>query len=147
MQAFPHHYRIVSSGRADGDVQLSGDDVPTLSITAPPAFGGPGGHWSPETLLVASVSTCFVLSFRSVARASKLAWQHLSCDVEGVLERVDGRNRFTRFTVKPTLVLGDEADADKAQRCLRKAEQVCLITNSLSAEIELQPAIESAAHS
>jgi len=147
MQDLPHYYRVAATGQAEGEVILSADDVDPIPSAAPPEFGGPGGRWSPETLLVASVSTCFVLSFRSVARASKLAWQHLSCDVDGVLERVDGSNRFTRFTVKPTLVLGDAANADKAQRCLRKAEQVCLITNSLSADIELQPTIENPAHS
>lgn len=144
MQPFPHHYRVSSSGTAEGEVPTTGEDMPTISATAPPLFGGPTGHWSPETLLVASVSSCFILSFRSVARASKLAWRHLDCPVEGVLDRVEGKNRFTRFTMTPALTIGDAAQADLAKRCMAKAEEVCLITSSLTAEIDFRPAIEVA---
>ncbi len=142
MHAFPHHYRVCSSGSAEGGVETTGEQLPVIDTTAPPMFDGPPGHWSPETLLVASVSSCFVLSFRGVARASKLSWRHLECPVEGVLDRVEGKNRFTRFVLRPTLTLASDSDADKARRCMDKAEQICLITNSLSAEIDFEPTVQ-----
>jgi organic hydroperoxide reductase OsmC/OhrA len=36
-------------------------------------LGGPGGQWSPETLLVAAAAECFILTFRAVA-----AWRESS---------------------------------------------------------------------
>ena len=143
MEPFPHHYRVLSTGGADGEVLTSSGNLPTLAATAPPLFDGPPGHWSPETLFLAAVSACFVLSFRSVARASRLEWKQLSCSVEGVLERDQGKTRFTRLIVSPTLLLADAEDRDKAERCLSKAEHVCLITNSLNAETTLKPSIET----
>ena len=116
------------------------DSPGTASIeSAPPVeFGGPGGLWSPETLLVAAVADCFVLSFRAIARASKLEWQTLSCDVEGVLEQVERQTRFTRFNQRVRLEIPAGVNTDKARRLLEKAEHACLITNSLSAEVHLE---------
>lgn len=69
MQAFPHHYHVSVKSGPDGPVVAGGDDVPDLDIQPPAEFGGPGGEWSPETLLTAAVANCFVLSFRAIAQA------------------------------------------------------------------------------
>mgnify|MGYP003339189807 CR=1 FL=1 len=55
------------------------------------------------SLLCAAVADCFVLSFRAVARASKLDWTHLDCHVEGTLDRAEGTTRFTRYLTRATL--------------------------------------------
>jgi peroxiredoxin-like protein len=138
MQPYPHHYSVKASTNLAGHVLL--DSLGTASIeSAPPVeFGGPGGLWSPETLLVAAVADCFVLSFRAIARASKLEWQTLNCEVEGVLEQVERQTRFTRFNQRVTLQVPEGVDTDKARRLLEKAERACLITNSLSAEVHLE---------
>jgi organic hydroperoxide reductase OsmC/OhrA len=137
MQPYPHHYRVVAAAGAEGDVSISATGVPDL-VTAPPAgFGGPGDRWSPETLLVGAVSDCLILTFRAVARASKLEWTRLECEVEGVLDRSDGVTRFTEFRVRARLAVPDGTDPDKARRLLEKAEKGCLVTNSLRAESKL----------
>jgi len=108
-------------------------------VSAPPAlFGGPGDQWSPEHLLVASVADCFILTFRAVAKASKLDWDHLEAAAEGVLERVERVTRFTTITISATLTVPAATDVDKARRLLEKAEGACLITSSLSAEVHLE---------
>jgi organic hydroperoxide reductase OsmC/OhrA len=70
MQDFPHCYKIVASAGADGDLSIAGDGLDSISCAPPAEFGGPGNRWSPETLLVAAVGSCFVLSFRAIASAS-----------------------------------------------------------------------------
>lgn len=144
MHSLPHHYHVHVEGTADGAVQVSATQLPVLHTGAPPEFGGPAGFWSPETLLVAAVGDCFVLTFRSVARASKLAFERLQCDVEGVLDRDNDRNRFTRFIVKPHLVISNRDAERTARQCLDRAERACLITHSLNAEIELVANVEIA---
>ncbi len=145
MQEFPHHYRVSASGGPDGDVGLDTEGLPTLVSAAPVEFGGPGGRWSPESLLVAAVADCFVLSFRAIARASRLPWVSLQCSVEGTLERVDGVTKFTAFAIHATLRTPAEVDQAKAQRLLEKAETSCLITNSLTATTHLTTVVENAA--
>jgi len=144
MQDLPHHYTVAATAGLQGDVQLNTDGVPTLPSAAPVEFGGPGGRWSPESLLVATVADCFVLSFRACARASKLPWTSVHCTVEGTLDRVDGKSRFTAFALHARLVAPRDVDADKATRVLEKAEASCLITNSLSAQTHLTSEVTTA---
>jgi peroxiredoxin-like protein len=138
MQDLPHHYQVSANAEADGNIALKADDLPQI-ISAPPAeFGGPGDQWSPEHLLVASVADCFILTFRAVARASKLEWSAIESSAVGVLDRVEKVTRFTSFTVSATLTVPAGTDIDKARRLLKKSEAACLITNSLSAEAHLE---------
>jgi organic hydroperoxide reductase OsmC/OhrA len=144
MQDLPHHYAVTAAALAQGDVDLNTDGVPTLPSAPPIEFGGPGGRWSPESLLVASVADCFVLSFRAIARASQLPWTSLDCAVEGTLDRKDGSTKFTAFKLHARLVTPQGVDAAKATRCLEKAETSCLITNSLSAQTHLTTEVATA---
>jgi organic hydroperoxide reductase OsmC/OhrA len=134
MHPFPHVYTAAASGQPEGAVALTSAGLPEIASAPPPEFGGPGGVWSPETLLCASLADCFVLSFRAIARASKLEWSELACRVEGVLERVDGVTQFTRYTTFATVTVAAESAAETARRLLEKAEHVCLISNSLRGE-------------
>lgn len=137
MQDLPHHYAVSAAGEPQGDVLLATEGVADLPSAPPVEFGGPGGRWSPESLLVAAVADCFVLSFRAIATASKLPWTHLHCAVNGTLDRAEGKTRFTAFKLHVKLVTPQGVDADKAVRLLEKAESICLITNSLSAQTHL----------
>ena len=141
MQDLPHHYTVFAQADPQENVLLQSANLPQL-VSAPPAeFDGPGNQWSPEHLLAASVADCFLLTFRAIARASKLEWSNLETSAEGVLDRVDRVTRFTAFTVKATLTLPAGSDTDKAQRLLEKAEAACMITNSLNADLHLETEI------
>ncbi len=138
MQDYPHHYVVAAAGQSDSNVQLASPGLDNIESAGPAEFGGPGNLWSPETLLVASVADCFILSFRAIARASKFEWTALSCDVVGVLDRIERVTRFTGFNVRAVLEVPDGTDEDKARRLLDKAERSCLITNSLIANSHLE---------
>lgn len=142
MQAFPHHYPATGVGSAEGNVLISSKGVSDILTAAPVEFGGPGDQWSPEALLVASVADCFILTFRAIARASKLDWDELRCDVVGVLDKVEGTTQFTEFEIKATLQVPSETDREKADRLLHRAEKGCLITNSLKAPVSLDVVIQ-----
>ncbi|SHG15294.1 peroxiredoxin, SACOL1771 subfamily [Microbulbifer donghaiensis] len=144
MQKFPHHYKVSAAAGPDGDVRVSAEGLDVIPSAAPTQFGGPGDRWSPEDLLVAAVADCFVLTFRAIADYSKFAWKSLECDVEGVLDKVDGKTRFTHFTVHANLELEPGSDEAKAGQLLEKSEAACLVTNSLSAQVELTSTIRGA---
>ena len=145
MQELPHQYRVSADANNSGNVVLSSDGVTDLPSAAPAEFGGPGDQWSPESLLVASVADCFILSFRAIARASRLDWDSISCNVDGTLDRIDRVTQFTGFKVSATLHVPLGSNEEKAQRLLEKAEHACLITNSLKAESELEATVHVAA--
>jgi organic hydroperoxide reductase OsmC/OhrA len=137
MHPYPHLYTATASGFPEGTVAVNSPRLPEIASAPPPEFDGPGDVWSPETLLCAALADCFVLSFRAVARASKLEWNDVACRVEGVLERVDGVTQFTRCTTFASLRVPPASDADKARKLLEKAEHVCLVSNSLRGERKL----------
>jgi peroxiredoxin-like protein len=141
MQDLPHHYKVVAAAGPDGDVSLAGDGLDAILSAPPVEFGGPGDKWSPETLLVAAVADCFILSFRAIARASKLSWISLNCEVEGTLERIEGATKFTEFLIRATLSVPQDTKEERAHRLLEKAEQSCLITNSLSSTTHLDAVV------
>lgn len=138
MQEFPHHYKACASGTATGAVVLSAENLPQLASAAPAEFDGPGDKWSPELLLTAAVADCFMLTFRAVAAASKLAWTELDVAAEGTLDRVEKQMKFTAFKVSARLTVPAETDPEKARRVMEKSEGACLITNSLSATSHLE---------
>ena len=111
---------------------------PPLATTTPPEFDGPAGRWSPEALLVAAALDCFALTFRGVARASKLEWASLTCEAEGTLDRVDHVMQFVAFTIRARVDIADQASAKLARHVAEKADRTCLIANSLKARTRLE---------
>ena len=138
MQEYPHHYVVAASSRADSNVELASPGLEELESAGPAEFGGPGDLWSPETLLVAAVADCLILSFRAIASASKFDWTSLSCEAVGTLERVEKVTRFTEFRLKVRLEIPEGAREDRALRLLDKAEHHCFITNSLKAPTHME---------
>jgi len=134
MKPYPHIYTAGAQGLATGMVPVASSGLPDIETAPPPEFDGPGGVWSPEALLVASIANCFVLTFRGVSRAAKFEWAQVGCQVDGVLERISGVTQFTRFTTRATLSVKPGVDHAKARELLERAEKVCLVANSLRGE-------------
>ena len=139
MQPFPHHYSVVAKADTQGDVALEGERVPPIPSAPPTEFGGPGDRWSPETLFVAAVADCFVLTFRGIAGLSRFSWVSLVCNVTGTVERV---TQFTALGVRAHLRVPSGANEEQARRLLTKAEEICLVTNSLKVRPHLESVME-----
>jgi organic hydroperoxide reductase OsmC/OhrA len=133
MQALPHRYTVSAAASAVGVVSLSGERLTPLASDTPAEFDGPGDRWSPETLLVGAVADCFVLTFRSIAKFSRLPWLSLTCMATGTLDRVDRAAQFTSFVVHASLVVPAGTDQEQARRLMERAEHTCLVSNSLKA--------------
>lgn len=131
MQGYPHHYVVSAAARSEGETALTSEGLPELPTAPPPQYGGPGGYWSPETLLVAAAADCFVLSFRAIARASKLTWLDVACRAEGRLDSSEGKVQFVALHLDARLSLPAGGNVERGTRLLEKAEAACLVTNSL----------------
>ncbi len=142
MQDLPHTYSASAASTPEGEVTLASQGLASIASVAPVEFGGPGGRWSPETLLVAAVADCFTLSFRAVAAASKLAWTSLDVSATGTLDKVERATRFTKIDVRAALRVPAGVDAARAQRLLERAEQICFISNSLVCPRHLDASVE-----
>jgi organic hydroperoxide reductase OsmC/OhrA len=138
MHPFPHRYQVRLRATPEAPLELSADGLPAIASLPPPQFGGPGGYWSPETMLIAAVGDCVLLTFRAIARASKFDWREAAADVEGLLERFEGNSRFTQIHTRVRLVVPPGTDAGRPRLLMEKAEKGCLISNSLTAARHLE---------
>src|ERR1035437_10936531 len=93
MKPLPHQYDVHLTGGPAGYAQLSTPGVPDLRAAAPSDYDGPGDAWSPEHLLLAALQTCFLLTFRAIARVSKVEFACLGVPGAGGGGRVGGGRR------------------------------------------------------
>lgn len=147
MKPLPHLYEAQVTGGPVGYATASVTGMPNLRTAPPFDFGGPGDAWSPEHLLVAAVETCFLFTFRSVARASKIDFTSLQVSGEGTVDRKDSVTQFTEIVLRTRLVVPPGTDRDRAQRVLEKAEKACLVSASLATPIHLEPEVVIGAES
>lgn len=112
-----------------------------IHFSAPPEFGGEPGAWTPEHFLLAGVTSCYIATFKAVARASKLEFQGIEVTADGLVERESGGYRFTKITLRPSLIVYREESREFGLRLLEKAERICLVSRSLLSKIELEPKI------
>jgi organic hydroperoxide reductase OsmC/OhrA len=144
VQTLRHHYVVTGVETPDSDPDIFSDRLPVLRTALPAEFGGTGEQWSPETLLVAAVADCFLLTFRGLSRAQQLRWISIRCEVVGRLDRVERLLQFTEFCIRARLELPPGMNESLAKRVLERAENTCLITNSLKASCRVEATIETA---
>ncbi len=134
MQALPHVYTVRAVGTPTGNLSAGADHLPSLVVAPPREFDGPGDQWSPEELLMAAVSNCLILSFKTIAAIAKLDWLSIECEARGELDKVERKMQFTQVTISASLVVPSPDLVDKATKLLNKAEEICIVRNSLSAQ-------------
>jgi len=119
---------------------------PAIATAPPREFGGPGDAWSPEHLLLASVESCFLFTFRAVARASKIEFVDLNVHAEGTVDHQAGVTRFTDIVLRPRVIVRRGTDREKLAFALAKTEKACLVSASLVTPVRVEAEIvESAA--
>jgi peroxiredoxin-like protein len=116
----------------------------SVEVATPPEFPkGMPGIWSPEHLFVAAISSCLMTTFLAVSENSKLPFISFNCEAIGKLDKVDGKFMITEVTLKPTLVIEQADQYDRAKRILEMSEKACLISNSVKSTIIFEPTIKT----
>ena len=119
--------------------------LPFLPVATPPEFGGPPAHWSPEHLFAASVASCLMSTFVSIAAHSGLLFTGLVIPASATVERGEGRGfRITEVTLRPSITVAREADREKAEHLLHKAHDACLVSGSIRSTVNIIPTFELA---
>lgn len=146
----PHLYNVTVTWRADRrgimcSPELKGDAQPggCIEVATPPEFPkGIPGIWSPEHLYTAAVSSCLMTTFLAIAENFKLNFLSFRCASTGKLEQVNGKFQMTEVILEPVVEIADPAEKEKALRVLTKAETNCLISNSITAKVSMNPVVE-----
>jgi organic hydroperoxide reductase OsmC/OhrA len=96
----------------------------------------------PEEALVASVASCHMLWFLSLAQQAGLEVARYADAAVGEMGRIaPGRMAVTRITLRPEIDFSGVApDSEMLERLHGQAHERCFIANSLRAEIVVEPA-------
>ncbi len=137
----PYKYHTNVEWKSDRQGFLRSDGKPDIFVSSPPEFKGIPGVWTPEDLIVSALEICQMSTFLSIGVRKGIPLRSYKSSAEGLLEYVDGKYRFTKIIVKPEIVVEQSWTEAQVQEVVRTAHDNCLIGNSITAEIVVDPKI------
>jgi organic hydroperoxide reductase OsmC/OhrA len=104
------------------------------------------GKWAveaavdPEEMLVASLSSCHMLSFLHLARLAGFAVRTYDDRAEGVTEEIaPGRVAVTKVKLRPKIEWAGAAPSKEAlDRLHHQAHEICFIANSVKTQVSVE---------
>ncbi|HTS85830.1 MAG TPA: OsmC family protein [Usitatibacter sp.] len=122
----------------DGGATLAGSSSPTV-VRAP--YSDPSAV-DPEEQFVASLSSCHMLWFLSIAAKKKFRVDRYEDDAEGVMEKnTEGKTAITRVTLRPRVTFSGEKipTAQEIAELHHEAHEECFIASSVKTEVRVEP--------
>jgi organic hydroperoxide reductase OsmC/OhrA len=130
-----HRFRVIAwwaSGRTG--IAKSSSAPNAIHFTAPPAFGGLDGRWTPEDLLLCAIASCYTTTFRAIAENSKFEYIDLQVEVEGNTSKTETGYGFGAVLIRANLMVPQAEDEAIAVKLLQKAKGLCLVSRALAVE-------------
>ena len=134
-----HFYQVKVNWKENRKGTLSSNVLDEkIKIATPPEFPkGEANVWSPEHYFVAAINGCLMTTFLAVAENFKLKFVDFESDAEGKLEMIDRKFMMSEVVLKPIITVSSEDDVELAKKVIEKAENACLISNSVISKIKL----------
>jgi organic hydroperoxide reductase OsmC/OhrA len=140
--AFPHRYRVGLLWDGETGGSLSSGDRPPIHGGAPPEFDGKPSWWSPEHLLLSSLSLCLMTTFEALMRRARLDIAAYESRAESVLDKVPGGLGFTSITLYVQVKVASE-HVEQARGLLIKAKSQCIVANALTPPVHLEAVVSA----
>ncbi len=124
--------------RFDGGLDIAGSSSPHV---VPLPWSDPAAL-DPEEAFVASIASCHMLWFLSLAAGQKLSVDRYHDNAQGEMSKnARGKLVISRVTLRPSVVFSGPAqpDADTLARLHHRAHEECFIANSVLTEIVCEP--------
>ncbi|HLK16123.1 MAG TPA: OsmC family protein [Fimbriimonadaceae bacterium] len=128
-ESYSRNFRIEMNGR------------PPIEGSADPNYRGDGSRVNPEELLVASISSCHMLTYIAFAVRSRMDVVSYVDEAEGIMQMEGDKMRVTDVILRPKIVLGPGADLEKARALHDQAHNECFIANSVTCSIRVEAEI------
>ena len=129
--------------RFDGGAQVTGSSSPHV---VPLPYSDPAGV-DPEEAFVASLSSCHMLWFLSIAANGGYCVDRYIDNAQGVMARnAAGKMAMTRVTLRPQVVFSGEKRPTREQleELHHRAHEECFIANSVTTEVRCEPVVARA---
>lgn len=112
-----------------------------IQASSAPEFLGKAELANPEELFIASISSCFMLTFLYLASLKGLAVDHYTADATGTLAKnTEGKMAMTEVLIKPAITFTDNKQPDPAmlEELFKKAHDSCFISCSVKTQVKIQ---------
>jgi organic hydroperoxide reductase OsmC/OhrA len=136
------HYSRRHEWRFDGGARVSASSSPQV---VPVPWSDPSAV-DPEEALVASVSSCHMLWFLSIAAKAGWVVDRYTDAATGLMARNEqGRQAITRIILRPEVQFapGLQPSCSEIDAMHHEAHEACFIANSLKSEIRCEPVCSS----
>ncbi len=126
--------------RFDGGVEVAASSSPHV---VPPPYSDPVAI-DPEEAFVASLSSCHMLWFLSLAARQGYRVERYVDDATGLLEKdAEGRDAMTVVTLRPRVRFDGPAPArDEFEALHHAAHDACFIANSVRTDVRCEPVLD-----
>lgn len=134
-----HQFRVVawwSSGQTGLAKSCSAPNA--IHFTAPAAFGGLEGRWTPEDLLLSAVASCFTTTFQTLAEHSNFEYIDLEVEAEANVNKAHKGYSLDEVIIRPRLRLRSEQSRKLGLHLLEKTNGLCLISRALAVSPKLE---------
>ena len=123
--------------RFDGGAEVVASASPAV---VPPPHSDPGAV-DPEEAFVASLSSCHMLWFLSIAAERGVAVERYQDEAEGRMETDErGKSSITRVTLRPRIrYAGQKPTEQEEDQMHREAHETCFIANSVRTTVVVEP--------
>jgi organic hydroperoxide reductase OsmC/OhrA len=122
------------------DHQVVLENGHSLLNSSAPDYAGNAEASNPETLLLAALASCHMLTFLAVAAKRGLVVESYTDRAEGQLgKNKEGRTAIVSCTLNPVIrfAAGHSVDAEALAKLHESAHRNCFIANTLSAEVHI----------
>ena len=128
--------------RFDGGAELSGSSSPSVV----PLPMSDASAVDPEEMFVASLSSCHMLWFLSIAAARKFCVDSYVDNASGIMARnAEGKTVMTIVTLKPRVVFSGDLipTVEQIHALHHKAHAECFIANSVKTDVRCEPQLSA----
>ncbi|WP_269225009.1 OsmC family protein [Flavobacterium eburneipallidum] len=127
-RAYDRNHEIIIEGKT------------TLLGSADPTFHGDKTVHNPEDLLLASLSSCHMMSYLHVCVKAGIVVTDYVDNATGIMVvNADGSGRFIEVNLNPIVTITDESQLTKANELHTEANQLCFIANSVNFTVRHHP--------
>ncbi|MCW3108279.1 MAG: OsmC family peroxiredoxin [Segetibacter sp.] len=119
---------------------VSIEGKPDLECSSDAAFRGDKTKYTPEELLVASLSGCHMLWYLHLCSDAGVVVVDYVDNATGTMtETTNGGGYFTEVTLSPIVTVAEQSMIDKADELHKKANELCFISKSVNFPVYHKP--------
>lgn len=136
---YTYETKVVWKGEKEGVVSARVN--PELRVATPPEFGGPADAWSPLELLVASIGSCYMSTFLTLAGKRNISVRTFEVDAKGNVDSTPEGLRFQSIDVAINATADDEIMVKKALATRETIHKLCPVAGGVNFPVRLEMSV------